>query len=154
MHLQFIAPSTVDAIVAQDATAYRFAVARAVASVLPVPASPVESANVFFKENHEEIAEKIVGTFNEARPLDFDQTMDAAKALWMVRYATVHDAADDAIIEGLMIKPSLLDFFGATPFLSVQQRDFLLENHQEVLKTMGQCIKAARKMHACFITGE
>ena len=60
MHLQYIAPATIDAIVSQDSTAYRFAVARAVASVLPVPAAPVESAAVYFKDIHFEMAEKII----------------------------------------------------------------------------------------------
>lgn len=153
MHLQYITPLAVDALVAQDATAYCYAVARAVASVLPVPAAPVESASVFFDETHEEIAEKIVGTFNEARPLDFNKTLATAKSLWMVRYGTLHDAADDAIIEGLSVAPTLFDFFGATAFVSNEDRDYLVENHKEVLKTVGMCIKAARKMHAGFVAG-
>ena len=151
MHLQYIAPATIDAIVAQDNTAYRFAVARAVASVLPVPAAPMESAAVYFKDIHFEMAEKILATFNEAKPVNLDEALELTKMFWTVRYATVHDAADDALVEGLVVKPTLFDLVGATAFMTNDQRDYLCENYAAVLSTLGLCIKAARKMHAAYI---
>lgn len=151
MHLQYINPTTIDAIVSQDNVSYRFAVARAVASVLPVPAAPVESAAVYFCDIHTEMAEKIISTFNEAKPLDIDQALEEAKVFWMTRYGTVHDAADDYLIEGLTIKPTLLDLFSGTAFMPSSMRDYLCENYTKVLPTVGMCIKAARKMHAAFV---
>lgn len=151
MHLQYIPPITIDAIVAQDSKAYMYAVARATASVLPIPPSPVLNAQVYFNEYHLEMSQKIVACFNEAKPLSIDTAVSLAKMFWLIRYSTVHDAADDSLVEGLVVKPCLMDLFGATAFMSNEQRDYLLENHTKVLTTVGMCIKAARKMHTAFL---
>lgn len=154
MHLQYITPQNLDALLAQDPKAYLFAVARGVASVLPVPASPIENPGMHFDASHAEVAEKIIGTFNEARPLDFTKTLEAAKVFWLVRYATLHDAADDSIIEGLVVTPSIFDLFGATVYVPYEMRDYLAENFKAVLPTVGLCIKVSRKMHAAIVAGE
>lgn len=153
MHLQYIPEQTIQAIVAQDARAYLTAVARAVAGVLPIPATPVDNPQAYFRENHAEISEKMISTFNEARPLSsVEGAVALAGVFWSFRYATVHGVADDCIIEGLSTKPCLLDFFSCTGFFPNELRDYLCDHVAEVLTSLGGCIKAARTMHAAYIS--
>lgn len=141
MHLQYLSTETQQQLLSATATAYMAATAIAISYAIPIPTSVVNDINQEVL-NVKPTAASIAGWFNEARPLNLDETLDMAMQLWKARYEVAHGQW----LEQTNYSGTVLDLFGIGYVLSGERACLLQENHKEIGCIVGAAVKAARQM--------
>lgn len=119
MHLQYLDPTTIEAIAcASNVSHVRIAAALAVAYALPLPSAALASPLTHFDQQLVGVAGAALAVFNEVRAIDFTQAMSDCKAFWHARYAVVHGAAAQQIAMGAGFASTPLTLFGIAYSLS------------------------------------
>lgn len=73
------------------------AVARAVAYRLPVPSSPVDNAQTYFKHTHLADVEQMLSEVNEQVVLNIDVATNLISGMWLFKYRLVYDCQNKAV---------------------------------------------------------
>lgn len=144
MQLKFITPQTQDSMMAVKRVSYMAAVAIAAGFSVPVPVSPVTNFDEYVKTATSTLISKVIGVFNEVRPVDINETIDFATRVYKARYEVAH---------GLMLEQTgaanfcgVLDLFGIGLCLTKENNEVLHENAPEIMLVLGAVIKAARQI--------
>lgn len=66
------------------------AIATALAAAAPLPTSAVENPQLFFSQTVEQDLLRQLDGFNESLVLDVNATIEAMRAIWLVRYNAAH----------------------------------------------------------------
>lgn len=106
------------------------AVGFALARCAPLPSSPVEDASNYFNITVSPVVRDRVGAVNEQLIIPVNDTLQWARALWQVRYASAHPARN--WVPSLDACTFFESFGQADTFLSPQQRE-LLNGKREVI---------------------
>lgn len=81
------------------------AVARAIGYQLQLPSSPVTSADSYYIQNEQALAEAVVSQINERVAIDVEKTCDLIRAVWTFRYRMVYLSNHPAVrgfLDGLV----------------------------------------------------
>lgn len=144
MHLQYLTPQTQETLVRAPAQAYAQAVALAAAFAVVVPTAPVDDINTYAVGATEQALCRVVGIFNEVRPLDCEATMALALGLWKARYEVAHGLILEKVQEVSAASP--LDLFGIGFCVSFEASKALCDNAAAIMPVLGACIRAARQI--------
>ncbi len=141
MHLQYLSTETQAAIATSKTTAYRLAVAVALAYCFPRPTFVVTSISKEW-ENIQPLVQSNIGWFNEARPLDVKATEQAAQQIWQALYEVAVGSFSDKA--GFISCP--LDLFGIGYFLTPELKKELCDEIDDLGKVVAPCMRAAMQM--------
>ena len=144
MHLQYLSAATQERLVTAPAAAYVAAVAIAAGFSVTIPTAPVQDITAYAEGAVNQAVDKVVGIFNEVRPLDIDASVRFARQVYTARYEVAH---------GLMLEKTgeanfggVLDLFGIGLCVSAEFVQQLSDNSAAIMKVLPACITAARQI--------
>jgi predicted RNA binding protein with dsRBD fold (UPF0201 family) len=107
------------------------AVAKAVSSRLPMPASKMENLSEYYNMSCLMEVRRLLSQLNEMVPLDTDTVLDYVRKFFMVRYYAIQPKEN---ILCLKKESALQDFFGLSIAMDQHSIDVISENPVEITK--------------------
>lgn len=140
MSLRYFSSKTIDLIGgSSNILHYQIAAALATAYALPLPSTPVESAESYFAATLTDTATKVMEVFNELRPIQYVDAVESVKAFWRARYAVVHGSAAEQIAQGAGLVNTPLTLFGISYNLP-----------KALLDEITECAEHIQPLYACI----
>lgn len=146
MHLQYLTPQTQEALLRAPKEAYSLAVAITAGFSMTIPTAIVDNVDQYLHGATEEAILRVVGVFNEARPVNIDETVAIAIQVWRSRYEVAHGLILETV--GACAANSPLDLFGIGFCLTPEVTKRMSDNAAAIMPVLGACIKAARQITA------